>query len=91
MTNNNQINIVADTENSDSHHANRNEGQESYWDIADGTVFEQDLNDAYLKIVSWRRHLFMLTSGATGKTHIKEPTPLLKLWILDSCAEEKSI
>ena len=52
LTNNNQINIVADTENSDSHHANRNEGQESYWDIVDGTVFEQDLNDAYLKIVS---------------------------------------
>ena len=55
-----------------------------FWNDVRGTVFEKDLNDAYEKIVHWKRNLFMMSCGAAGKKYIEEITRLLKLWIQDS-------
>ena len=54
-----------------------------FWNDVRGTVFEKDLNDAYEKIVHWKRNLFMMSCGAAGKKYIEEITRLLKLWIQD--------
>ena len=55
-----------------------------FWNDVRGTVFEKDLNDAYEKIVHWKRNLFKMSCGAAGKKYIEEITRLLKLWIQDS-------
>ena len=44
---NNQINIGADTANSDNHHTKRNEGHESYYWNVSGIVLKQNLNHIY--------------------------------------------
>ena len=46
-----------------------------------GSTFENDLNNAYEKIVHWKKNLFILTSRAAGKRYVKEVIRLMKLWI----------
>ena len=82
---NDSTNIVAANDKSDSCDSNGNADYETYfWNDVRGTVFEKDLNDAYEKIVHWKRNLFMMPSSAVGKKYIEELTRLLKLWIQDS-------
>ena len=50
----------------------------------DGTRFTDDLNEAYEKIVFWRKNLFMLPTGKPGKKYIKEVTRLLNAWTQDT-------
>ena len=49
-----------------------------------GSTFEKDLNNAYEKIVHWKKNVFMLPSGAAGKRYVEEVTRLMKLWIQDT-------
>ena len=82
---NDSSNIAATNDKSDSHDSNGNRDYETYfWSDVRGTVFEKDLNDAYEKIVHWKRNLFMMPSGAVGKKYIEEITCLLKLLMQDS-------
>ena len=50
------------------------------WGGRDRTLFTDDVNEAYKKIVSWRKNLFMLPTGNAGKKYIKEVTRLLNAW-----------
>ena len=54
------------------------------WGERDGTLFTDDLNDAYEKIVFWRKNLFMSPTEKAGKKHIKEVTRLLNAWTQDT-------
>ena len=54
------------------------------WGERDGTLFTDDLNVAYEKIVLWRKNLFMLPTGNAGKKYIKDVTKLLNTWAQDS-------
>ena len=54
------------------------------WEERDGTRFTDDLNEAYEKIVFWRKNLFMLPTGKPGKKYIKEVTRLLNAWTQDT-------
>ena len=42
------------------------------------------INSTYDEIVHWRRNIFMLPSGAAGKSFIRETTRLLELWTNDT-------
>ncbi|XP_066919036.1 uncharacterized protein [Clytia hemisphaerica] len=55
-----------------------------YWGDIKGTDFERLINNSYEKIVYWRKNLFKLPSGRTGKDFIREVTRLLNAWIEDS-------
>ena len=55
------------------------------------TTFEKDLNSAYEKIVHWKKNLFMLPSGASGKKYVEEVTRLMKLWIQDTPLKSVSL
>ena len=46
----------------------------------DGTIFTDDINEAYEKIIFWLKKLFMLSAGNAGKKHIKELTRPLNVW-----------
>lgn len=50
-----------------------------YW--GEGSVFTQQIDVCYEKIVFWRRNLFMLPNGAAGKKFIREITRLLNAWV----------
>ena len=55
----------ADNDNSDSHNSIGNGDHETYfWNEVSGTVFEKYLNDAYEKMVLWKRNLLMMPSAA---------------------------
>ena len=41
------------------------------WGERDGTLFTDDLNEVYQKIVFWRKNLFMLPTGNAGNTSKK--------------------
>ena len=82
---NDSNNKAVANDKSDNHESNGNRVYETYiWNDVRGTVFEKHLNDAYEKIVHWKRNLFMMPSGAAVKKYIEEITSLLKLWIQDS-------
>ena len=51
-----------------------------YWNEVRGSLAEKEISDIYEKIVFWRRNLFMLPNGATGKTFIREITRLMNAW-----------
>ena len=42
-----------------------------------GSTFEKDLNNAYEKIVLWKKNLFILQSGAAGKRYVEEVTRVM--------------
>ena len=37
-----------------------------YWNEKPGTTFANELNNAYGKIVYWRKHVFLLPTGTAG-------------------------
>ena len=48
------------------------------------STFKKELNNAYEKIVHWKKNLFMLPSGADWKRYVEEVIRLMKLWIQDT-------
>ena len=63
--------------NNEPHESNDNkvqkpehEDEEFYWNTVPGGVYQKDLEGAYNQIVNWRKNIFMVPSGATGKTFI---------------------
>ena len=46
--------------------------------------FTRDLDDIYNKIVYWKKKLFSLPSGHSGKQYIREQTRLVNAWTFDS-------
>ena len=54
------------------------------WGDYDGHAFEKNVNVIYDIIVYWRKNLFMLPKGQTGKDYGDEITRLLNAWIQDS-------
>ena len=54
------------------------------WNKVDGNSFTNDLNDAYDQIIFWRKHIFLLPTGAAGKKSINEITRIMYLWINDT-------
>ena len=83
MTNNsNQAMTTTNDDNNDntsnSNNSNGNdipdkiESQEKfYWNLVARSTFEKDLNNAYEKIVHWKKNFFMLPSGAAGKRYVE--------------------
>ncbi|XP_057308911.1 uncharacterized protein LOC130647166 [Hydractinia symbiolongicarpus] len=55
-----------------------------YWGNERGTDAIDQINSCYKKIVFWRRNLFMLSNGATGKNFLREVTRLLNSWVENS-------
>ena len=45
-----------------------------------GSTIEKDLVHIYEKVVFWRRNLFMMPNGSSGKAYIRETTRLLNSW-----------
>ena len=41
-----------------------------YWNEKSGTTFVNELNNSYDKIVYWRKNLFLLPTGAAGKSFV---------------------
>ena len=49
-----------------------------------GSRFEALIHDAYENIVQWKSDIFMLPTGASGKTYINETTRLFDVWVNDT-------
>ena len=56
-----------------------------------GSTFGKDVNNAYEKIVKWKKDLCMLSIGAAGKKYVEEVTRLMKLWIKDTSLKSISL
>lgn len=41
---------------------------------------EQVINAVYEEVVYWRKNIFLLPSGAAGKSYIRETTRLINSW-----------
>ena len=54
------------------------------WGLYSNAIFENNLIAAYEKIVYWRKNLFMLPTGKSGKEYIAETTRLMNAWVEDS-------
>ena len=54
------------------------------WGRYDSYQFEENLSLVYEKIVYWKKNLFLLPSGRTGKQFIEETTKLINEWLHDS-------
>ena len=78
QTNNEPDVLIA---NDDTERPNNQEQERFYWNEIPGSRFEVLINDAYEKITQWRRNLFMLPTGASGKKYIEETTRLIDLWV----------
>ena len=61
------------------------------WGEREGTLFTDDINEAYEKIVFWRKNLFMLSTGNAGKNISKKVTRLLKGWTQDTLLRSISL
>ena len=51
-----------------------------YWGDFKGSETVNNINSCYEKIVYWRRNLFLLPKGLSGKDYIRETTRLLNAW-----------
>ena len=58
--------------------------EQFFWGEVRGSVIEADINHCYEKIVHWKKNLFLLPNGSTGKSYIREVTRLLNSWVDDS-------
>ena len=58
-----------------------------YWKEVPRSIFERHIQQVYDKIVYWRKNIFMVPSGGSGKKFIKEITRLINLWTGDSPLE----
>ena len=54
------------------------------WGEREGTLFTDDSNETYEKIVFQQKNLFILPTGNAGKKYIKEVTRLLNAWTQDT-------
>ena len=50
-----------------------------YWKEVPRSIFERHIQQVYDKIVYWRKNIFMVPSGGSGKKFIKEITRLINL------------
>ncbi len=55
-----------------------------WWSETRGSDLEKNAMEIYDKIVFWKRNLFMLPNGASGKAYIRETTRLLNSWTENS-------
>lgn len=55
-----------------------------YWDDVKGRHIIEVIDECYDMIVYWRKNIFMLPNGATGKEYIGEVTRLLNAWVDNS-------
>ena len=62
--------------------------EQFHWGNALGTEAVADLKSCYEEIVFWRKNLFMLPKGSSGKDYIKELTRLINEWVAESPVRE---
>ena len=60
------------------------ESEKFYWNTAPGNVYQKDLEEAYEQIVYWRKNVFMVPTGASGKKFVNEITRLFDQWTNDT-------
>ena len=71
-----------DTNDADSDVYRKTNTQEQFfWGEKKGSDFTNSLNEVYERIVFWRKNLFLLPSGSSGKRFIRETTQLIHSWI----------
>ena len=58
--------------------------QRFFWGNTPGNQAIEELKECYEKIVFWRKNLFMLPKGSSGKDYIKEVTRLVNEWLVES-------
>jgi len=51
-----------------------------YWGETQGSIAIDEINECYEKIVFWRRNLFLLPKGSSGKDYLREVTRLCNAW-----------
>ena len=54
----------------------------------DSHTFQKNVDFIYEKIVFWRKNLFLLPTGKSGKKYIDEITRLVNAWLSDSCLKD---
>ena len=57
------------------------------WGQLDGQTFSQMIDTAYIDTIHWKRNIFLLPSGAPGKSFIQEITRLLQAFAKSSQME----
>ena len=62
-----------------------------YWNEKTGTTFINELNNAYDKIVYWRKNLFFLLTGVWGKIFMNEMTWMIISWVYDTPVKNISL
>ena len=58
------------------------------WGEMSADIFIRDLNFIYEKTVYWKKNIFKLPSGSTGKKFIRECTRLIKSWTSKSALRD---
>ena len=53
--------------------------EENIWNVH-SDVINNEFDEVYNKVVHWRKSLFLLPSGSTGKRFIEEMTRLINSW-----------
>lgn len=76
-------NIPSQVQNDSNLHA-----EVFFWGETPGSMFQCQLNQAYEKVVYWRRNLFLVPTGNAGKQFIKETTSLINCYVDDSAMKE---
>ena len=66
-----------------SHDDQNSEGTDTVfkWGDIDGTTFIERLELMYEKVVYWKKNLFLLATGKSGKLYIDESVKLLNSWV----------
>ena len=52
-----------------------------FWGERNGEEAVKEIEEAYKKIVFWKKDLFMLPTDAVGKNYITEVTKLVNQWV----------
>ena len=79
----NATNIVNNEGVDDKSQANGDEEISAGIDLLhwnNGYISIKDVNHAYEKIIHWRKNLFMVPTGAAGKTFINGTTKMINFW-----------
>ena len=69
---NTSSNNISDEDSDNKFQKPEQQHKEFYWNIILGGVCQKDLEEAYNQIVYWRKNIFMVPTGATGKKFIDE-------------------
>lgn len=77
----------------EANHENNPNGaeQQFFWGNTPGREAIRDIKICYEEVVFWRKNLFMLPKGSSGKDYIKEITRLINEWIVNSPIKECSM